>query len=237
MGKVYRAKDKRNGKCVAVKTLLKARQTESRAVTQFVQESQILAGWSHPHIVKIEGLGRYPGGGYFLVMDFVEGVNLQTRLASGPVGLAEAARIVRDVASAISYAHERGVVHCDLKPGNVLLDANGRVFVTDFGFAYLLNAGPGRRAGAIGGTLGFVAPEVLMGGNKPTPAADIYALGVLLWVLVTGRLPVVGDLLRGEGDVNAGVDTVCRKCLALAAEERYFSAAEVGSALKGFKRS
>jgi serine/threonine-protein kinase len=232
MGKVYRATDKRTGKKVAVKTLHKSRQADARAVAQFVQESQILAGWNHPNIVKIEGLGRYPGGGYFMVMEFVEGMNLQARLALGPLNVPEAVRIVRDVASAIGYAHEQGIVHCDLKPGNVLLDGEGRVFVTDFGFAYLLNAGPDRRPGAIGGTLGFVAPEVLVGGSKPTPAADIYALGALLSVLVTGRLPGVGDLSRSEGEVSGVVATVCRKCLAERPEERYLNAREVGAVLE-----
>lgn len=232
MGKVYRARDKRTGKRVAVKTLHKSRQSDARAVGQFVQESQVLAGWRHANIVAIEGLGRYPGGGYFIVMDFVEGMNLQTRLAAGPVDVLEAVRIVKDVARAIGYAHERGVVHCDLKPGNVLLDAAGRVFVTDFGFAYLLNASPGWRTGAVGGTLGFVAPEVLRGGSKPTPAADIYGIGALLWVLVTRRMPETEEMIGGSSEVSEGISAICRKCLALAPEERYLSAREVGAALE-----
>lgn len=232
MGKVYRAKDKRTGKRVAVKTLHKARQSDARAIAQFVQESRILTGWRHPQIVAIEGLGRYPGGGYFIVMDFVEGMNLQTRLASGPVDVSEAVRIVRDIISAIEYAHERGIVHCDLKPANVLIDKEGRVFVTDFGFAYLLNAAPDWQTGAVGGTLGFVAPEVLAGGSKPTPAADIYAIGAMLWVLVTGRMPGAEETIGGSSEVSEGIAAICRKCLAMSPEERYSSAAEVGAALR-----
>jgi eukaryotic-like serine/threonine-protein kinase len=233
MGKVYRATDKRTGKKVAVKTLRKARQSDGRAVAQFVQESQVLAGWRHPHIVGIAGLGRFPGGGYFIVMDFVAGMNLQSRLALGPVGAPEAVRIVKDVARAIQYAHEQGVVHCDLKPGNVLLDGDGHVFVTDFGFAYILKEAPERRAGAIGGTLGFVAPEVLVGGSRPTPAADVYAIGALLWVLLTGRVPGAGEALSDDGVVGEAISAICRRCLAVEPDERFASAGEVGEGLKG----
>jgi eukaryotic-like serine/threonine-protein kinase len=91
---------------------------------------------------------------------------------------------------------------------------------------------PGRRAGAIGGTLGFVAPEVLVGGSKPTPAADVYAIGALLWVLLTGRLPGAGDALFDDGGVREAIAAICRRCLAAEPDERFPSADAVVGALE-----
>jgi eukaryotic-like serine/threonine-protein kinase len=188
---------------------------------RFVQEAQILARLRHPNIVGVRGLGRFPSGGYFLVMDFINGVDLQARLQDGPLPLPEVVRIVKDVATAVQHAHDQGVVHCDLKPGNVLLDQHGHVFVTDFGFAYLVAA---NALQSIGGTAGYVAPEILSRGSSPTPAADIYALGMLMWMLSTGRLPVQGHHAQSSDQSLAKVHEICRRCIADAPSARYASA-------------
>ena len=138
MGKVYRARERSTGSSVAVKSLRKLHQGSRRAVERFVQEAEILATLSHPNIVGVRGIGRFPGGGLFKVMELIEGTNLQERLRGGPLGLLQALSLMRDVAGAIAYAHEHGVVHCDLKPGNVLLEGEGRPVVSDFGFARIL---------------------------------------------------------------------------------------------------
>ena len=187
MGKVFRAREKSTGKKVAIKALHKVRQSDERAVSQFVQEAQILSKLDHPNIIGVQGLGRFPGGGYFLVMDYVDGYDLQSRLANGPLPIEEAISIVLKVAQAVGHAHTNGIVHCDLKPANVLLDKQGNVFVTDFGFAYLF-------AGDVniqhfGGTVGYIAPEILGLQSKPTPAADFYSIGVILLSLVFGSVP------------------------------------------------
>ena len=189
MGKVFRARVKSTRRKVAIKTLHKMRQSDARAISQFVQEAQLLAKLHHANIVRVEGLGRFPGGGYFMVMDFIDGVDLQSRLEVSPLAIQEALGIVQDVASAIGHAHEKGIIHCDLKPGNVLQDRNGNVLVTDFGFAFLIAGSVASGGNSIGGTAGFIAPEIINGQSKPTPATDIYSLGVLLWSLVTGALP------------------------------------------------
>lgn len=230
MGKVFRAHDKSTGKYVAIKALHKSRQSDHRAVAQFAQEAQILARLRHPNIVGIQGLGQFPSGGYFMVMDFVDGVDLQARLQQGALSLREVIRITKDVATAVQYAHEQGVVHCDLKPGNVLLDRNGHVYVMDFGFAYLI-AGSSTSGYSLGGTAGYLAPEVMLQQSQPTPAADIYAIGMLMWTLATGKPPNAFN--RGEtmDEPLVNVHTICRRCLANDPNARYRSAKELVQAL------
>ncbi|MCA9214522.1 MAG: sigma-70 family RNA polymerase sigma factor, partial [Planctomycetales bacterium] len=156
MGKVYRARTKRTGNMVAIKALHKVRQTDRRSVTRFVQESHLLTKLTHPGIVRVEGLGRFPGGGYFMVMEYIDGVDLQSQLESELFSLQDALEMVDRVAHAINYAHDNGIVHCDLKPGNILRRSNGDVLVTDFGFACLLSEFDGMASNSVGGTAGYI---------------------------------------------------------------------------------
>jgi eukaryotic-like serine/threonine-protein kinase len=227
MGKVFRAREVRTGKVVAVKALHKSRQADARAVAQFVQESKILATLRHPNIVGVQGLGRFPGGGYFIVMDFADGMDLQTRLKSGPLPVSEALTIVSQVAAGVGYAHENGIVHCDLKPGNILLGKDGRALVTDFGFAHVAATTAVNFLDGIGGTLGYIAPEVLQLQSKPTPAADVYAIGVLLWALVSGKSSGVPTALENGSNEFAAVATIVKRCLAKSPFERYRTAKEL----------
>jgi len=229
MGKVYQAVDKRTARPVAIKALHKARQSDERAVARFVQEAQLVAGLQHPNIVAVHGLGRFPHGGFFLVMDLVRGSDLDTLLEAGPFSVCEAARIAGGIAAALDHAHARGIVHCDIKPANVLVDESGRVFVSDFGFAVLTSAGSTQTHG-IGGTRGYIAPELLRG-DQPTAAADIYALGMLLWKLSTRedssafrRRPPGNTALRA-------VHAICRRCTAKKPQDRFASAKELIAAL------
>jgi RNA polymerase sigma factor (sigma-70 family) len=231
MGKVYRATDKRSGRTVAIKALHKARQHDERAVERFVQESQILGKLRHTNIVGVEGLGRFPGGGYFLVMDYIDGADLQSRLTSGPLPVQQAVSILKHVASAVQHAHDHGVIHCDLKPANVLVGRGERVWVTDFGFACILNDTTTENPPGIGGTAGYMAPEMWSQAFEPGPAADVYALGAMLWTLVTGAIPFCRDEVRTENDDVKPLAKFCCRCLADRPEERFRSISDLRDAL------
>lgn len=176
-GKVYRAFWKSQQKTVAVKSLRKQFLLDRRAVERFVAEAQTMASLDHPGIIRSHGLGRTPAGGYFLVLDWHPGGDL-TQCADLTPG--EIMNFVAQAAAAVHDAHQRGIVHCDLKPSNLLLDAERRVVVTDFGFAQAMSHAEDCPTG---GTLGFIAPEHLQGA-PPAPAADVFSLGcVLKWLL------------------------------------------------------
>src|SRR5262249_18060771 len=155
-------------------------------VRRFYLEAEASANLDHPGIVPIYEVGQHEGQHYFS-MGFVEGQSLAQKVAQGPLPPREAAALVRDVAEAVQYAHERGVIHRDLKPANVLLDAHGRPRVTDFGLAKKLQADSGLTAsGQIMGTPSYMPPEQAQGRADIGPPADVYALGAVLYCLLTG---------------------------------------------------
>lgn len=232
MGKVYRATQRSLGRRVAVKALLKSRQTDPYAIDQFLREGQILARLRHANIVGVRGLGRFPGGGYFLVMDLIEGLNLQSLLANGPFPADEAVRIVHGVADAVEHAHQHGVIHCDLKPANVLLDKDGRPVVTDFGLAQLIKS----EAIVIGGTRGYMAPELTEEGVDLSPAVDVFGLGALLFALLTCAPYRPADLRLPSQlgrDIPPRLDVVCRRSLCADPGQRLQNVQEFLDAIGG----
>ncbi len=190
MGIVYLARDVRLDREVAIKVLPSpvARSAESRE--RFLREARTAAALSHPHIVPIHAVGE-AGGFVFFVMSYVEGETLGERLRTrGPLPPADAARVVREVAWALAYAHGRGIVHRDVKPDNILLEAGtGRALVTDFGIARAGGAPEtATDAGKIMGTAHFMSPEQAAG--APIDGrSDIYSLGLVGYLAVSGRLP------------------------------------------------
>ncbi|MGZ8414174.1 MAG: serine/threonine-protein kinase [Gemmatirosa sp.] len=189
MGIVYLARDVHLDRDVAIKVLPShlARTAESRE--RFVREARTAAGLSHPHIVPIHRVGE-AGGFVFFVMSYVEGETLGERLRTrGPLPPVDATRVLREVAWALAYAHGRGIVHRDVKPDNILLEAGtGRALVTDFGIAHSATPGPETQPGRIMGTAHFMSPE--QAANEPIDGrSDIYALGVVGYLAVSGRLP------------------------------------------------
>jgi protein kinase-like protein len=194
IGTVWRATDTTTGTAVAVKLL----RTEAAGLPELVDgllaEAEILAQLDHPGVVRVVDLVT-SGAALALVMDLVEGADLRRRLrAEGPLPPAVAADIVAQVADALEHVHGRGVVHGDVKPGNLLVPADGGpVRLADFGVARRTD----RPAGVTHATPEYVAPEVV-NGEVPTPAADVYALGIVLYELVAGRSPYRGGT---AGDV------------------------------------
>ena len=158
---------------------------------RFAREAQLLASLEHPHLVRVHSAdlaGRHP----YLVMQLCPGGSLADRLARGPLQPAEAQALARDLASALDYLHERGVLHRDLKPGNVLYDEEGRHRLSDFGLARARAELPLTRTGELLGTPGYMAPEQIEAPHRVDPRADVYGLGALLYAALSGRAPFRG---------------------------------------------
>ena len=190
MGVVYLARDVQLDRDVAIKVLPTQLARDAAARERFLREARMAAGLSHPHIVPIHRVGEL-NGFVFIVMSYVEGETLGERLrARGPLPPAEATRVLREVAWALAYAHGRGIVHRDVKPDNILLESDtGRALVTDFGIAH--GSGDpvsGTDPGKIMGTAHFMSPEQAAG-EALDGCSDIYALGVVGYLAVSGRLP------------------------------------------------
>lgn len=210
MGKVYRATWRGSTVPVAVKLLRKPLRSHTTAA-RLREEAALLARLRHPGIVAVHGVGLFPDGGHFLVMELVEGSDLSRQ----PRPSVETALCwVAEVGDAIAYAHGAGVIHCDLKPSNLLLGRDGHVRVSDLGLARSLTSGDAPH----GGTPDFMAPEQRDPDGTVSPQTDVYGLGAVLRALLPDRPPAVEE--------------VCRRCLAPAPAARYPSAAAVASALR-----
>ncbi len=252
MGTVFRAHQVSLGKPVALK-VLRGRACESLdAVRRLLAEGKAAARLRHPRIVGVHGIGRFPDGSPFLVMDLVEGPSLAERLLDGPFAPEEAAEIAADVADALEHAHGRGVVHRDLKPSNVLIDPEGRPLVTDFGLAKRFDADAPAltRTDQILGTPHYMAPEQADRRWGPVgPRTDVYGLGALLFALLSGRPPFQGDsslevlsrvastepaprLSTLRPDLPESLTALCGACLSKDPSRRPNSAAEVAEALR-----
>jgi serine/threonine-protein kinase len=192
VGVVYCARDERLGRDVAIKLLHPWIAQEDEAVARFRREALTLAQLAHPHIVRLYDFDDR-GDRAFIVMELVDGERLDASPHDQPLDQETAYRLLRPVASALAYAHERGIVHRDLKPGNILVDRDGRVVVSDFGLARLAQGMHSiTTSGVLVGSPEYWAPEQASG-SAVTPASDMYALGCILFQLLTGRLPFEGE--------------------------------------------
>lgn len=192
MGIVYKARDRRLKRPVAIKVLPPELAFRSEIRTRFLREAETAAQLSHPNIVPIYSVDERDGIVYF-VMAFVDGENLAVRLHQhGAMPPEEARRVLLEVARALAYAHERGVIHRDIKPDNILIQRDGRVMVTDFGIARAVSEGADARLTATGmaiGTPAYMSPEQSMGEREVDGRSDLYSLGVVGYQLLTGDLP------------------------------------------------
>src|SRR5262245_7079461 len=192
MGTVYRAKDERTGRPVALKLL----HAQSAAdVDRFAREAEVLSELTHPAFVRFVAHGKTDDGTPFLALEWLEGESLADRLGRSSLTLAETLALGARVAEALGEAHRRGIVHRDIKPANLLLPM-GRledVRILDFGIAYLEgNREPLREAGAPIGTPGYMAPEQARGEQEVTARADVFSLGCVLFRCLTGQRPFEG---------------------------------------------
>jgi eukaryotic-like serine/threonine-protein kinase len=188
MAEVHRAEDRLLERTVAIKLL---RTHEARAAERFSREVTTHASLQHPDIVVLFDAGEHDGSP-FLVMEFVDGPSLADLLLEGPLPLDRVRDLGRRMASALAYAHEQGVVHRDVKPGNVLFDAAGDAHLADFGIVRLADAAGATGTGTAMGTPGYIAPEQLTAQDEVAGPADVYALGLVLLEAATGRREFVG---------------------------------------------
>jgi predicted Ser/Thr protein kinase len=257
MGKVYRARQVSLNRIVALKLIHAGRFAGPQEVARFRQEAEAAAALDHPNIAHIYEVGQREDQHYF-TMKFVEGQTLSEWNSRCPERdkhwCRAVAKLVAVVARALHHAHKRGVMHRDLKPGNILLDQQGEPFIVDFGLALLVDRSlDHQRPEGVLGTLAYMAPEQLAGSAKDlTTAVDIYSLGCILYELLTGRLPdrmkLLGEGVREVGGaevssprtLNRYVDndlvSICLKCLRKRPEERYDSAAALAEDLERWLR-
>src|SRR5262249_2134678 len=241
MGEVYRARDTRLDRAVAIKTLPEEFETDAERLARFEREAKVLASLNHPNIGAIYGLEKHDAR-HFLVLELVEGETLADHIARGPVPVDESLKIAQQIAEALQAAHDKGVIHRDLKPATIKITPDGTVKVLDFGLAKagdvgssdadVLSNSPTLRTlasspGMILGTAAYMSPEQAKG--KPVDRrTDIFAFGCVLYEMLTGKRAFEGDdvsdtlaaVLRAEpdwsllpADVPPGLRTVIQRCL------------------------
>lgn len=237
MGVVYKARQKRLDRLVALKILAPKIGQDPAFAERFAREARAMAMLSHPHVVAVHDFGQTDGLYYFL-MEFVDGVNLRRLLDTGKLTPEEALAIVPQICEALQYAHDHGVVHRDIKPENLLLDKEGRVKIADFGIAKLVGKETKdltlTGAGQIMGTLQYMAPEQIEHPLQVDHRADIYSLGVVFYQMLTGELPIgrfAPPSKRVQIDVR--LDEVVLRALEKEPERRYQQVSEIKTQVEG----
>ena len=253
MGVVYKARQVSLDRVVALKMILAGQLASESAVERFYIEAKAAANLQHQNIVAIHEVGQHDGQHYFS-MDYVEGQSLAALVQHGPLPAAKAAGYVKTIAEAIQFAHRQGTLHRDLKPSNILIDAFDQPRVTDFGLAKRIESSAQLTAtGSLIGTPSYMSPEQAgANGEKVGPASDVYSLGAVLYELVTGRPPFLGESLIAtlnqvlsvepvsprllNPNVPRDLETICLKCLQKEPRQRYRSSEELANELGRFLR-
>jgi len=247
MSDVYKAWDQQRATYLALKALRQDLAQDQIFLRRFQREAQTLEKLQHPNIVRFYGIEKYDDM-VFMLMDYIEGTTLQTLLfrnTGKPLQPDLVAQVMRSVCSALHFAHQMGLAHCDIKPGNIMIDSSGRVLLTDFGIARMTDAATSTMVGF--GTPAYMAPE-LVRGMDPTPQSDVYSLGVVLFEMATGgERPFTGETAQTTGmtsekvrweqlnleppsprvynpNITPQMETLILKCLNKNPEERYHSA-------------
>jgi non-specific serine/threonine protein kinase len=261
MGEVYRARDERLGRDVAIKVLPAEFAADPERLRRFEQEARAVAALDHPNILAIHDVGTHEGSPY-LVTELLEGESLRDRLRGGGLTVRKAVDIGVQIAQGLAAAHEKGVIHRDLKPGNVFVTKDGHVKILDFGIAKLLrpegkadpyartvDATPSTDSGAVLGTMGYISPEQLRG-QAADARSDIFSFGCVLYEMLSGRSPFLKGTgaetvsailnedprpLSGSGrEIAPALQEIVNRCLEKRPEDRFDSAHDVALALRAF---
>lgn len=253
MAVVYRAQDERLNRTVAIKMMRPQFASDPNFLLRFRREAQAVASLSHPNLAAVWDSGEVNGVPY-IVMEFVDGDNLKTRIAAqAPFTAERAVALMIQICDGVGAAHRAGIVHRDLKPQNILLARTGQIKVTDFGIARSLaaTAVSSTQTGQVWGTAQYIAPEQASG-QPVSPATDVYSLGIILFEMLTGRLPFEADTplalamqhLQTEPPsirtfnpaIPVGLEGIVTKAMAKRPQARYPDADALGSALKAYQR-
>ena len=250
MGVIYRARQRHSRRIVAVKRVLSYRADSQGALQRFRQEAQAVASLDHPNILPIYEVSESEDGLPFFSMKLAEKGSLHENAASLRDQPRKCVELMAKVARAVEYAHSRGVLHRDLKPGNILVNDRGEPLVSDFGLAKLLDGNNDlTRSLTTFGTAGFIAPEQADGAAADlTPAADVYSLGAVLFNVLAGRPPFLGSnpvsVIRKASETQApklrslapsldrDLETICARCLERDPKARYPSAGDLAADLE-----
>lgn len=248
MGKVFQVYDPVLSCNVALKLLLKSNSEISQA--RFLQEAQSTAKLDHPNIIKLHEISKGKNDQIFYTMDFIDGNSLRQLIQSKKLKIRDAIKIMEKIARAIDYAHKKGIIHRDIKPSNIMIDKYGEPKLMDFGLAKELegNATKFSKTGAVIGTVGYMPPEQVQGNVEP--ASDIYALGAVLYKLLTGKTPFdskssVAMIYRileetpkkpreRNSKISKDLEAICLKAIAKDTNARYRTAADMADDLKKF---
>jgi serine/threonine-protein kinase len=253
MGAVYRARQVSLNRPVALKMILAGRLATEADVARFRREAEAAANLHHPGIVPIYEIGEHQGQHYFS-MELVEGPSLAQILAEAgsPLPPRRAAEVIRGAADAVHHAHQRGILHWDLKPSNIILDGKGNPHLTDFGLARRLGSRDPSVSGVVAGSPSYMAPEQAAGSRERTTATDVYGLGATLYALLAGRAPFLGESVpdtlrrvcecapeppsRVNRRVPRDLEVICLKCLEKEPGRRYGSAEALAEDLERWLR-
>ncbi|MDE3168263.1 MAG: serine/threonine protein kinase, partial [Acidobacteriota bacterium] len=258
MGEIYRARDTRLGRVVALKALPAQASGDTERRRRFLQEAQAASGLNHPNIITVHDILGDEQGNEYMVMEFVEGRTLGDLIPAGGLGVAPILRYATGIAGALAAAHAAGIVHRDLKPGNIMVTTDGRVKVLDFGLAKVaaapslteatqtLGSGPLTVEGSILGTVAYMSPEQAQG-KRVDARSDIFSFGALLYEMATGQKAFQGDsalttltaILRDEvrpvrevaGNVPPELEEIIRRALRKDPGERWQTAQEMHAVL------
>jgi hypothetical protein len=252
MGVVYQAWHTKLKRVVALKMVLAGAHASAEDLARFRVEAEAAARLAHPNIAQVHEVGAQDGLP-FLALEYVEGSSLAQKLQGTPLPARPAAHLIETLARAMHHSHQRGIIHRDLKPANVLLAQDGTPKITDFGLAKLIVGGSDQTcSGALLGTPAYMAPEQAGGKTREIgPPVDIYALGAILYELLTGRPPFQGESVADtlqqvlcqepvpprqlQPKTPRDLDTICLKCLEKAPHQRYASAADLAEDLRRFQ--